>query len=193
MKILWRGGRKGVEGKEKEFEKLALPHIDSLYNLALRLSKNPAEAEDLVQETFLQAYRSFHQFKEGTNCRAWLCKILYNLYINIYRKSHRGPQWESLEEVRPQYHSLISQEKSSISANPEEVLLRKSTAEEVRRALDDLLEEYRLVIILSDIDGLNYKEIAEVTDSPMGTIMSRIHRGRKQLREILLKHAKNGE
>jgi RNA polymerase sigma-70 factor (ECF subfamily) len=193
MRTLWKDRKKAGEDKDRDFEELALTHINSLYNLALRLSKNVEEAEDLVQDTYLQAYRSFHQFKKGTNCRAWLSKILYNSYINIYRKKRRSPQRESFEEVGSQFQRSFAHAEHSVVAGPEEELLRKSTTEEVRIALDEMLEEYRVVVIFSDIEGLSYKEIAEITASPLGTVMSRLHRGRKQLREILLKHVENRE
>jgi RNA polymerase sigma-70 factor (ECF subfamily) len=193
MKSLWRGKEKRERDKNKEFEELALPYIDSLYNLALRMSKNTAMAEDLVQETYLRAYRSFRQFKPGTNCRAWLCKILYNLYINIYRKRRRDPQWEGLDKIDLQPYRSIVEESYLTPSNPEQELLRKSTAQELQMALEQLPEEYRIAVILSDIEGLTYNEIAEVTASPKGTVMSRLHRGRKQLQALLMKYIKNGD
>lgn len=184
MRFFKRSGKEAKEEeRDREFEKAALPHMDALYGLALRMTRNPADAEDLVQETYIRAYRFFDRFREGTNCRAWLFKILYRNYINLYHKRARNPETVSLDKVEPYLPKLSSDDRSAFP-NPEEGLLRKRTAEEVRKALEELPEEFRAAVILSDMEGLSYQEIAEVMDCPIGTVMSRIHRGRKLLQKI---------
>ena len=187
MRFFKRGGKKAKgRGRDQEFEEVALPHMNALYGLALRMTRNSSDAEDLVQETFIRAYRFFDRFQEGTNCRAWLFKILYHTYINLYRKKKRNLETMSLDEVES-YLPYLSSAGESANPNPEEGLLRKRTAEEVRKALEELPEEFRIAVILSDMEELSYKEIAEVMECPIGTVMSRLYRGRKLLRKILIK------
>lgn len=165
-------------------------HLDSLYRTALRLTRNEQEAEDLVQDTFLSAYRSFHQFQRGTNCKAWLFTILRNTYINRWRRETKTPPLVDLEDVEPFYDQLVKKGLIRESGGVEEELLRGLLDEEVERALEDLPEERRLVVILADVEGFSYKEIAQITDSPLGTVMSRLHRGRRSLQEKLWKYAR---
>ena len=166
----------------------ALSHIDSLYRTAYRMSGNPADAEDLVQETYLRAFRSLHQFRAGTNLRAWLFKILTNAFINEYRKRSRQPRSTSLDDVEDYYlytHLLDSGIQPSAS-RPEEEVLASITDDDVVRALEALSEEFREVVLLADVEGFSYREIAEIMDIPVGTVMSRLHRARRRLHESLM-------
>lgn len=174
-----------MEAIDKEtFEKVALVHLDSLYHGALRLTKNQKDAEDLVQETFLRAFRFFHQFQPGTNCKAWLFKILNNTFINEYRKKSKAPPLLDLEDVSYRY-GQGEQEGGPLAYNPEEEVFSKLLGEELIKALDGIPEDFRLAIVLSDIEGFSYKEIAEILACPLGTVMSRLHRGRRILRQSL--------
>ena len=166
----------------------ALSHIDSLYRTAYRMSGNPADAEDLVQETYLRAFRSLHQFRAGTNLRAWLFKILTNAFINEYRKRSRQPRSTSLDDVEDYYlytHLLDSGIQPSASP-PEEEVLASITDDDVVRALEALSEEFREVVLLADVEGFSYREIAEIMDIPVGTVMSRLHRARRRLHQSLV-------
>lgn len=166
--------------------------MDQLYAHAVRMTRNPADAEDLVQETFLKGYRGFAGFEQGTNLRAWLFRILTNSYINTYRKKQRRPIESSLEDVEELYlHRRLGAEQSAIlSSSAEDQLLDHLTESEVRDAVEGLQEQYRLAVLLADVEGFTYKEIAEIMDVPIGTVMSRLHRGRKQLQEQLLEFGK---
>jgi len=183
-------GRSKREEKKREFEELALVHLDSLYRTALRLTGNEQEAEDLVQETFLKAYRFFHQFQRGTNCRAWLFTILRNTHINRSLRQARNPSTVDLEEVEPFYDQLLRDGLVQGSGDAAEEVLRGLLDEEVERALEELPEERRLVVILADVEGFTYKEIAQITNSPQGTVMSRLYWGRRSLQEKLWKYAR---
>ena len=166
------------------FEEEALPLLPGLYRAALRLTRNPADAEDLVQEAYLRAYRSFHQFTPGTNLKAWLYRILTNQFINTYRKKQREPQTVPDEEVEDWYlYNRLAREAPDSSA--EAVVLESMPDEDVRAALEALPETYRAAVLLADVEGFSYKEIAEILEIPMGTVMSRLHRGRKALEKAL--------
>jgi RNA polymerase sigma-70 factor (ECF subfamily) len=166
------------------FEEEALPMLPGLYRAALRLTRNPADAEDLVQEAYLRAYRSFHQFTPGTNLKAWLYRILTNQFINTYRKKQREPQTVPDEEVEDWYlYNRLAREAPDSSA--EAVVLESMPDEDVRAALEALPETYRAAVLLADVEGFSYKEIAEILEIPMGTVMSRLHRGRKALEKAL--------
>ena len=169
--------------KRKEFEELALQYMDSLYSVALRMAKNSSEAQDLVQDAYLRAYRFFDRFQKGTNFKAWLFKILKNVYINKYRKELRKPQMVDISGVEAS-NNLPG------PTTPEDEIFSKLLDDDVTRAMDDLPEDFRLAIMLSDVDGLAYKDIAEILECPIGTVMSRLHRGRKLLRESLYEYAK---
>ena len=169
--------------KRKEFEELALQYMDSLYSVALRMAKNPSEAQDLVQDAYLRAYRFFDRFEKGTNFKAWLFKILKNVYINKYRKELRKPQMVDISDVEASNNLLGP-------TTPEDEIFSKLLDDDVTRAMDDLPEDFRLAIMLADVDGLAYKDIAEILECPIGTVMSRLHRGRKLLRESLYEYAK---
>jgi RNA polymerase sigma-70 factor, ECF subfamily len=166
----------------------AISYIDSLYRTALRMTGNPADAEDLVQETYLRAFRSINQFKPGTNLRAWLFKIQTNSFINDYRKRVRRPRNTSLDDVEEYYlysHLVESGVQPSASITEDEILAQIDDAD-VFRALDELQDNYRQVVLLADVEGFAYREIAEILDIPVGTVMSRLHRARKRLREQLM-------
>jgi RNA polymerase sigma-70 factor (ECF subfamily) len=166
------------------FEQEALPLLPGLYRAALRLTRNPADAEDLVQEAYLRAYRGFHQFEPGTNLKAWLYRILTNQFINTYRKKQREPQTVPDEDVEDWYlYNRLAREAPDSSA--EAVVLESMPDEDVTAALEALPEQYRAAVLLADVEGFSYKEIADILEIPMGTVMSRLHRGRKALEKAL--------
>ena len=171
------------EQRREVFVRDAVPHLDALYSAALRYTRNPADAEDLVQEAFTKAYDKFHQFRPGTNLKAWLYRILTNTYINAYRKEQRRPDEVSAdaEEDFSLYDRI-----SSTTHRPAEVeALSKLTDDEVKQALADLPEQFRIAVYLADVEGFRYAEIAEIMDTPVGTVMSRLHRGRAALQRAL--------
>ncbi|GIX46825.1 MAG: ECF RNA polymerase sigma factor SigR [Candidatus Tectimicrobiota bacterium] len=170
--------------RREAFEALALEHFDALYHTALRLTRNPSEAEDLVQETYLRAYRFFHQFTPGTNIKAWLFTILRNTYINAYRKAARQHERLDFEQVAPFYADAGAAPEWTDRASAE-AALRHVVQDDVKRALDELPEEYRLVVLLADLEDFSYKEIADIVGCPIGTVMSRLFRGRRLLRKSL--------
>ena len=173
---------------QEEFEAIALEHFDALYNTALRLTREPSEAEDLVQETFLKAFRFFHRFEPGTNMKAWLFTILRNTYINAYRKAARQQQVD-FDQVVPLYAAPETSKEWSNQQSVEE-MLRYVVQDDVKRALDELPEEYRIVVLLADLEDFSYKEIASIVGCPVGTVMSRLFRGRRLLRKNLADFAK---
>ncbi len=169
------------------FADQAMPLMDGLYSAALRMTRNPADAEDLVQETYLKAYRAFHTFQEGTNLKAWLYRILTNTYINTYRAKKRRPDETDLDEVEDLYlyRRLGGLEGATAGRSAEEELLDHITDSEVKGALEALPEQFRMAVLLADVEGFAYKEIAEILDIPIGTVMSRLHRGRKAMQKQL--------
>jgi RNA polymerase sigma-70 factor, ECF subfamily len=174
-----------------DFAELAMPYMPALYGAALRMTRNPTDAEDLVQETYLRAYRGFEGFREGTNLKAWLYKILTNTYINIYRAKKRRPDQVDLDEMPDfsLYRQIGGLEAVEASATPETEVLSAIPDDEVKAALESLPEQFRMAVILCDIEQFSYKEIAEILDIPIGTVMSRIHRGRKLLQKRLWDYA----
>jgi RNA polymerase sigma-70 factor, ECF subfamily len=176
--------RAASERLEERFERDAIPLLREMYGAALRMTRNPADAEDLVQETYLRAYRAFDSFQEGTNLRAWLYRILTNAYINVYRKRQREPQMVSDDEIEEWY---LYEKLGGAAAEPsaETEVLERLPDQDVQEALASLPEQFRLAVLLADVEGFSYKEIAEILDIPMGTVMSRLHRGRRSLERRL--------
>ncbi len=175
----------------QEFEKVALPQLDSIYGAALRLTRNPAEAEDLVQDTFVRAYRFWHTFKTGTSIKAWLFTILRNTFINRY---HRGNRRRSARhDLEAQLNALGSDvavaRPTQPLPGPEAAVGQRVTRERINSALESVPEDYRTAVMLADLEGLAYKEIAEIMECPIGTVMSRIYRGRRLLAKLLKDHA----
>ncbi|MGH2821194.1 MAG: sigma-70 family RNA polymerase sigma factor [Actinomycetota bacterium] len=168
------------------FQEEALPLLDSLYGAALRMTRNPQDAEDLVQETMLRAYRAFDRFEPGTNLKAWLFRILTNAYINTYRKKQREPQKISQDEIEDfDLYQELKQHDPQFTETPETIVLDSLVDSDIVEALEDLPEQFRLAVLLSDLEGFSYAEMAEILDVPMGTVMSRLHRGRKALQKRL--------
>lgn len=173
--------------KYKDFEKEALPHMDALYNFALRMTGDSDDADDLVQETYLKAFRFFDKFEKGTNCKAWLFRILKNSYINDYRKHSKEPSKVDYEDIENFYENIKS---SDVKSNHmEEDVYSNLLDDDISAAITSLPEDFRTVIILSDIEGFTYEEIADFVDCPIGTVRSRLHRARKMLYVRLHKYA----
>jgi RNA polymerase sigma-70 factor (ECF subfamily) len=177
---------------QADFEQDALQYAPQLYAAALRMTRNPSDAEDVVQETFLKAYRAYHGFEAGTNLRAWLYRILTNTYINRYRKQIRRPSEVDLGEVEDLYlyRRIGSAESGKAARSAEEEVLDSFVDDEVKQAVESLPEHFRLPVLLADVEGFSYKEIAEIMDIPIGTVMSRLHRGRKALQKALWEFAR---
>ena len=174
------------------FERDALQYAHSLYSAALRMTRNPADAEDLVQETFLKAYRGYGGFTEGTNLRAWLYRILTNTFINRYRRQQRRPREVELDEVEDLYlyRKLAPSEGNRVAQSAEDQVFEALEGADVRRAIDALPEPFRMPVLMADIQGFSYKEIAAMLEIPIGTVMSRLHRGRKALQRLLWETAR---
>jgi RNA polymerase sigma-70 factor, ECF subfamily len=182
-----------VVADQADFERDAMGFAPQLYTAALRMARNPADAEDLVQETFLKAYRAYATFEEGTNLKAWLYRILTNTYINKYRRDSRRPHETDLGEVEDLYlYRRIGSEHSADAARSVEDLVLEDLVEaDIKRAVEELPETFRMPVLLADLEGFSYKEIAEILDIPIGTVMSRLHRGRKALQKALWEYARN--
>jgi RNA polymerase sigma-70 factor, ECF subfamily len=174
--------------RRARFEAEVLPQLDRLYSAAMRYTRDPDDASDLVQEAVAKAYRSFHQYRPGTNLRAWLYRVLHTTYLSMYRKQQRRPQ-ESLQDEIDDF-SFYDEVNRRGGRSAERVVLESLTDEEVKAALADLPEAFRLAVYLADVEGFAYKEIAEIMDTPVGTVMSRLHRGRKALQKALAEYAR---
>ena len=179
------------EERQRRFSEEALPYLDALYSAALRYTRNPADADDLVQDAFAKAYAAFHQYRPGTNLKAWLYRILTNAYINTYRKHQREPQQISADAPGGEDDGFSMYDRLSGNAAPaaESEVLERLTDAEVRDALADLPEQYRLAVYLADVEGFRYAEIADIMGTPIGTVMSRLHRGRARLQRALYGYA----
>jgi RNA polymerase sigma-70 factor (ECF subfamily) len=178
-----------TDGNLSDFESSALVHTDELYATALRLTKNERDAEDLVQETYLKAFTFFHRYEKNTNCRAWLFKILTNTFINNYRRKVKEREILGADDLRPVEQNLFSRERAQFNLNPERGLVQRAFSEEVRKALEGIPIEFRMVVVLADLQQFSYKEIAYILECPVGTVMSRLFRGRKLMRKQLASYA----
>ena len=177
--------------RREEFEEVALPHMDALFNLGLNLTRNRKDAEDLVQEAYLRAYRFFDSYKTGTNIKAWLFRILRNTFINRYRAARARPESVDFDKIEAIYERVVTEEHQSRNPrpSPEDRVVHGVMDETIRKALAELPEEYRTVVLLTLVEDMAYKEVAEVLSIPIGTVMSRLHRGRKHLQTALWESA----
>ena len=174
-----------------DFEAAAMPFVDALYNTAYRMTRNPEDAEDLVQETYLKAYRYYDKFEEGTNFKAWLFKIMKNTFINNYRKRQQSPAFSDFADIEESFESQVNEDTVRQIRNPEEELLENVLDQDVQLALDRLPPDYRMVVVLADLEGFSYKEIADILEVPVGTVMSRLYRGRRLLEAAMLEFARD--
>jgi RNA polymerase sigma-70 factor (ECF subfamily) len=179
-----------VEERTARFERDAMQYLDQLYSAAMRMTRNPQDAEDLVQETYAKAFAAFHQFKPGTNLKAWLYRILTNAYINTYRKRQRQPIEDSHEGIEDWQLARAETHTPAGLKSAEAQALEHLPDSDVKDALQQLPEDFRLAVYLADVEGFAYKEIAEIMGTPVGTVMSRLHRGRNQLRSLLSDYAR---
>lgn len=185
------GSEMSKEEKDRIFKEEALPHLNALYNYARSISYSESDAEDLVQETYMRAYRYFHQYTPGTNCKAWLFTILRNLYNTKYKQYKKSPDevhYEAEEEI---YNQIVSEDLTSVIKDPESELFDNILPDEIIEAIEELPEKYKSCIVLSDVEDFSYKEISDILDLPIGTVMSRLHRGRNILKKKLVDYAKD--
>ena len=178
---------------QEQFTADAMQYAPQLFSTALRMTRSRSDAEDLVQETYIKGWRSFHTFQEGTNLRAWLFRIMTNTYINKYNAKKRKGTEVELDDVEELflYKRLGSIDQSQLSSSAEDQMLELFTDDEVKNALEELPEDFRVPVLLSDVDGFSYKEIAEMLEIPIGTVMSRLHRGRKAMQKMLYEYARD--
>ena len=177
--------------RRARFERDAMGFVDQLYSAAMRMTRNPQDAEDLVQEAYTKAYSSFHQYRPGTNLKAWLYRILTNTYINLYRKRQRQPQQSTVDTLEDWQMAQAAEHTSTGLRSAETEALDRLPDSDVKEALQSIPEEFRLAVYFADVEGFAYREIAEILDIPIGTVMSRLHRGRKLLREMLTDYARD--
>ena len=176
----------------EDFTHDAMQHAPQLFSTAMRMTRNRSDAEDLVQETFIKAWRSFATYQQGTNLRAWLFRIMTNTYINKYNAKQRKPTETELDDVEELflYKRLGAVDQSQLSQSAEDQMLSLFTDDEVKKALEELPDQFRIPVLMSDVEGFSYKEIAEILEIPLGTVMSRLHRGRKAMQKMLYEYAK---
>ncbi|HLR33266.1 MAG TPA: sigma-70 family RNA polymerase sigma factor [Fodinibius sp.] len=174
--------------KQEDFEDEIIPHLDAMYNFALRLTSDPSDAEDLVQDTIVKAFRFFSSYEKGTNAKAWLFRILKNSYINNYRKKSKKPNQVDYDEVSTFYETIRAERTDT--SDLEDKMFRELIDDDISNALDELPEDFRTVVLLCDVEGFTYEEIANMLDVPIGTIRSRLHRGRNLLKSQLMEYAK---
>lgn len=189
-----RPPRAGVPPGEREafFEREVMQHLDALYRTALRMTRNPQDAEDLVQETMLRAYRFLDRFEPGTNLRAWLFKILTNTYINRYRKAASEPRVDSLDDSEElSLYRYLDNEAASRGGSVEAQVLDRFAEEDIKAAIEALPSQYRITVLLADVEGFSYNDIAEITNVKKGTVMSRLFRGRRLLQKALVEQARS--
>lgn len=181
----------GPTARQEQFTEQAMEHMPSLYSAALRMTRSPSDAEDLVQETYLKAYRAWHTYQQGTNLKAWLYRILTNTYINSYRSRKRRPEESDIDDVEDLYlyRRISSGDAATLGRSAEEELFDLFTDDEVKEAIEALPEQFRMAVLLADVEGFSYKEISDILDIPIGTVMSRLHRGRKGLQKRLWEFA----
>ncbi|MBN2530920.1 MAG: sigma-70 family RNA polymerase sigma factor [Deltaproteobacteria bacterium] len=177
------------KARTKQFESACMEYIDSLYASALKMTRNQTEAEELVQDTFVRAFRFKKNFEWGTNLKAWLFRILTNTFINDYRHKKHEQRYVERAAVEPLYDEVLNRHSAEYCSNPENHVFTKFFKEELEQALEELPDDFRMVVVLSDIEGFSYKEISEMLDAPIGTVMSRLHRGRKLLQRSLVDYA----
>ncbi|MBI1757815.1 MAG: sigma-70 family RNA polymerase sigma factor [Actinobacteria bacterium] len=182
--------QESAEQRRERFERDALPFLDQLYAAAMRLTRNPPDAEDLVQEAYVKAFANFHQFTEGTNLKAWLYRILTNTFINIYRKRQRQPQEAHADTIEDWQLAQAESHLSTGLRSAEMEALDHLPDADVKEALQKLPEDFRLAVYLADVEGFSYKEIADIMETPIGTVMSRLHRGRRGLQRLLADYAR---
>jgi RNA polymerase sigma-70 factor (ECF subfamily) len=178
-----------AEERRLRFERDAMQYVDQLYSAAMRMARNPSDAEDLVQEAYTKAFSAFHQYKPGTNLKAWLYRILTNTYINLYRKRQREPLQSNSDTIEDWQLARAESHTSSGLRSAEAEALDHLPDSDVKRALQDIPEEFRLAVYFADVEGFAYKEISDIMNTPIGTVMSRLHRGRKLLRDMLAEYA----
>ena len=177
------------EERRARFERDAMQYVDQLYSAAMRMARNPSDAEDLVQEAYTKAFSAFHQYKPGTNLKAWLYRILTNTYINLYRKRQREPLQSNSDTIEDWQLARAESHTSSGLRSAEAEALDHLPDSDVKRALQAIPEEFRLAVYFADVEGFAYKEISDIMNTPIGTVMSRLHRGRKMLRDMLADYA----
>ncbi|WP_230116944.1 sigma-70 family RNA polymerase sigma factor [Arthrobacter sp. Bi83] len=177
------------EARRARFERDAMQYVDQLYSAAMRMARNPSDAEDLVQEAYTKAFSAFHQYKPGTNLKAWLYRILTNTYINLYRKRQREPLQSNSDTIEDWQLARAESHTSSGLRSAEAEALDHLPDSDVKRALQAIPEEFRLAVYFADVEGFAYKEISDIMNTPIGTVMSRLHRGRKMLRDMLADYA----
>lgn len=172
--------------RKVEFERVALPHLDALYGAAYRMTRNPRDAEDLVQDAILRAYRFWDTFQEDSNCKAWLFRILTNTFINTYQKQKRSREvLDAAQTEQRATDGVLMHEQAAGQQDPRDLLVGQSLSDDVARALESLPADFRIAVILCDVEGFSYKEIADIMECPVGTVMSRLYRGRRLLKEAL--------